>query len=399
MPHQRPRTLLAILEKRLAHFPVVGVLGARQTGKSTLLRELLKGIRTINYVTLDREENRALAARQPSLFVEGLESDEIDTVCIDEIQKVPVLFDTLKAEVDEVRRPGRFAISGSTEFSKKTGIQESLTGRVALLRMFPLNIQEITHAKARHPLAQLPGKIPSLPSGASLVPMKTLVQWFERGGMPGVFAVRDTEARESMFENWLETTCTRDLAQFQIPRFNPELARRIWLACARLEIPNRTEIARSVGKTPVQIERYLEGFKSLFTLYEVEPYRTSVGKSWFYPFDAGIARASGSSPGKCSRIWFLNECLSQFANSGKMRPDLFRYETSRGSKIDFVVETRDGAWALQWSDEESPGTYSLRAAEAFTERNPGMPVLVLAPCKSVHRLGKGITIVPWNAVV
>ena len=122
MPHQRPRELLGLIEKRLSHFPIVGVLGARQTGKSTLLRELLEERRRIRYVTLDREESRTLAARQPSLFLERLEAPEIDTVCIDEIQKVPVLFDTLKAEVDERKRPGRFAISGSIEFSRKTEI-------------------------------------------------------------------------------------------------------------------------------------------------------------------------------------------------------------------------------------------------------------------------------------
>ena len=100
MPHQRNRHLLPILEKRLKLFPIVGVLGARQTGKSTLLRDILAKRRHIHYVTLDREEIRSQAQRHPSLFVQNLESSEYQTVCIDEVQKAPVLFDTLKAEVD-----------------------------------------------------------------------------------------------------------------------------------------------------------------------------------------------------------------------------------------------------------------------------------------------------------
>jgi predicted AAA+ superfamily ATPase len=402
MPHQRTRLLLASLERRLAHFPIVGVLGARQTGKSTLLRELLAKKRRLNYVTLDREENRALAEKQPSLFIEGLEAPEFDTVCIDEIQKVPLLFDTIKAEVDEQRRPGRFAISGSTEFSKKTGVRESLTGRIALLRLFPLTCRETAslpqRTSARFPLTELPQKTPTHAPLEKSLTLKHVQTWFERGGMPGIFAVRDEANRESMYENWLETTCTRDLAQFGIPKFNPELARRIFLSVARIETPNRAEVARAVGKTPPQIERYLEGFQSLFALYSIEPFRTGVGKAWFYPFDAGIARFAGASSEKCARIWLLNECFAQFSYAGKMRPDIFRYETSRGSIIDFVLETKEGPFALKWTDQEAPGTYLLRSVAAFQKKHPEIPVVIIAPCKAVHRVHPKAWIVPWNAI-
>ncbi|MEK7689527.1 MAG: AAA family ATPase, partial [Bdellovibrionota bacterium] len=221
MPHRRKRALLSLLEKRLKLFPVVGILGARQTGKSTLLRDLLPPLRAIKYVTLDRDEARSQALRAPSLFLQNLESDLIKTVCIDEVQKAPVLFDTIKAEVDEKKRPGRFAISGSTEFSKKTGIRESLTGRISLLRVFPLNLAEIVEADSCFSLAKGEAH-----RRAPKIKLQTVQAWLERGGMPGVFAIRESANRDALWDRWVETTCSRALAQFGIPRFNPELARR-----------------------------------------------------------------------------------------------------------------------------------------------------------------------------
>lgn len=397
MPHQRPRHLLDLLEKRLTLFPVVGVLGARQTGKSTLLRDLLSLRRPIRYVTLDREEMKVSAQRQPSLFVQNLEADAVQTVCIDEIQKAPGLFDTLKAEVDERKRPGRFAVSGSTEFSKKTGIQDALTGRIALLRMFPLNQAEIDQRAPRFPMldpfrfARSQTHTPSL---------KEIQRWLDRGGMPGFFSVREEPNRAALFDSWIETTCTRDLARFEIPRFNPELARRILLETARVEVPTRTEIARAVGKTPRQIEAYLSAFKAIFVVYEVEPYKTSVGKPHFYWLDAGLAGYAGASVERRLQVWFLNECLSQFSYSGQMRPDLFIYETSRGSRIDFVVEAKDIRYAVKLSHDEAPGTYELRSVEAFRRKHPKISMVVAAPCLQVLQPGEdpGVKIVPWSVL-
>ncbi len=370
-----------MLEKRLKLFPVVGVLGARQTGKSTILRELLAELRTIRYVTLDRDENRDRAARSPTLFIENLESEGIKTVCIDEVQKAPVLFDTIKAEVDENKRPGRFAVSGSTEFSKKTGVNDSLTGRISLLRNYPLNISEITDTKK------------------SKNYLKDISQWLNRGGMPGIFAIRDESGRESIFESWIQTTCTRDLAQFEIPRFNPELGRRILIAIAKLDSPTCIEIAKSIGKTSRQIRLYLEAFKALFTIYEIEPHKSSVGKSQFYLFDAGIAKTLGASEKTCLKIFYLNEVYSQFSYSGQRSPDIFFYLSSKGSAIDFIVEAKTEKWGVILTFDESPAAYGMRAAEAFTKKVKDIPVIFFAPCLSTHVVSEQIEIRPWSFVV
>jgi predicted AAA+ superfamily ATPase len=382
MRHQRTRLIIPTLEKRLKLFPIVGLLGARQTGKSTTLRDQLSQIRKLKYISLDRDENRSQATEQPTLFIQQAESASIKTLCtlcIDEIQKAPVLFDTLKAEVDERRQPGRFMISGSTEFSKKTGIQESLTGRIALLRLFPLNLQEIYLKKKNFSL-------------------KEVRLWADRGGMPGFFAIRDEAARESAVEQWIETTCSRDLANFKINRFNPDLARRIFFEVASSANPNRLEIARAVGKTPRQIEAYLQGFKALFVIYEIEPHPTSVGKPLFYIFDSGIAKNMGASSHRCLQTWFLNQCYSTQSYSGKIRPDIFHYETTRGSKIDFLVQAKTKTEAYKIFEKEAPTTYDLRAVHAFEVKHKTISTTALAPCLMEHSVSKKIKIIPWGSL-
>ncbi len=376
MPHSRKRAILPLIEKRLKLFPVVGLLGARQTGKSTTLREQLSQLRKIKYISLDRDEELRLAQSQPTLFLTQAEKPGVKTVCIDEAQKAPVLFDTIKAEVDEMKRPGRFMLSGSSEFSKKTGVKESLTGRISLLRLFPLSLGEI-HGKEEFLL-------------------KEVKAWADRGGMPGIFAIRDESARVSIFEEWVEATCSRDIASFGIRQFNPDLARRIFVSIATLSVPTRLEIARNVGKTPRQIEAYLQAFKALFAVYEIEPHPTSVGKSLFYIFDSGIAKALGASSLRCLQIWFLNECFSHFSYQAKPRPDVFHYETTRGSRIDFIVHAREGSFAYKVYEKESLSSYDLRALTAFREKHKGIPITALASCLAVHKIEKGVSVLPWG---
>ncbi len=87
------------------------------------------------YKTLDLASVKNFAAENPDTFVRDVENGQL--LIIDEAQKVPALFDSVKAVVDEQRRPGQFILLGSTEFSKLTNIRESLTGKASRLRIFP----------------------------------------------------------------------------------------------------------------------------------------------------------------------------------------------------------------------------------------------------------------------
>lgn len=109
MPHQRPRQITPLLLKRLRLWPVLGVVGARQTGKSVLLRELIAPRIRAAYFTMDSKTQRNRATRSPESFTKIGTLGK--TQILDEVQKVPDLFDAMKFHVDSQRRPGMFLIN------------------------------------------------------------------------------------------------------------------------------------------------------------------------------------------------------------------------------------------------------------------------------------------------
>ena len=135
MPHMRNRCLVPEIKRQSKYWPVVGLLGLRQCGKSTLLRDLL-GIN--RYSTLDDEDSLDDVSISAKNFLSKLGEPSI----IDEAQKAPALFDAIKLQVDIKRKPGRYYLTGSSQFSSKLGIRESLTGRIGLNYIYPFTLAE-----------------------------------------------------------------------------------------------------------------------------------------------------------------------------------------------------------------------------------------------------------------
>ncbi len=395
MPHQRKRYLMPILAKKVKYFPIVGLLGARQTGKSTLLRDLVSEIMPTRYVSMDRKEEKTKAIQSPSYYIQNLSQKQKQIVVIDEIQKAPDLFDTLKAEVDENRQPGRFLISGSVEFSKKTGIRESLTGRIGLTRLYPM----LTGETAQLPLSKC--CVNWIFSTIQHHPEKltALQRWFDRGGMPGICFTRDTDERKNLIDSWVETTCFRDLQLFKIRNFDGEFAQEILVAVVELGFATLSEISKKVGCDPRKARPYLEAFQAIFVLYAIHPHSSGIGKTRYLFFDSGIAKHLGANSRSRKRIWLLNEIKGQNEYHGQSRTVVKYYRSPKGSEIDFIIESPSQKTAVSIVESEAPSAYEMRASKAFQERNPDYEVKILAPCLFLHKAGPRRQIVPWSFLI
>ncbi len=130
------RTIEDFLLRASARFPVVVVTGARQVGKTTMLRRIAEPQRT--YVTLDDPLVLDIARRDPALFFQRFRPP----LLVDEIQYAPKLLPHIKMLVDEERRPGMLWLTGSQQFHAMKGMSESLAGRVAIVRMLGLSLRE-----------------------------------------------------------------------------------------------------------------------------------------------------------------------------------------------------------------------------------------------------------------
>lgn len=388
MPHQRTRHLFPLILKRRKLWPVMGVLGPRQVGKSTLLRDQVASKIGAKYVTFDRKEFRERAERSPEYFLKTATEQDGQPLIIDEVQKVPELFDAIKADVDERRRPGRFVLTGSTEFSKRTGIRESLTGRIGLVHLYPMTVRETNGRSLVNPWVT--GKF------SSGVSPGELHAWLERGGMPGICFLRNAEERGALFDGYLDTTCFRDLEQIIGARLSGELAREILTTLPRLERPNASEVGAKLRVDTRRIKKHIEALEAVFLLHRLDPHPAGIGKPLYYLFDAGLAFHLGAPLTTRLKIWALNELLSQHEYSGNRPPRVRYYESSKRSHMDFVVENGGKAKAVLLSDEAVPGPYIFRTVEAFRKRVSGAEVMVLAPTQEIHREARNVSVIPWT---
>ena len=134
------RNLAAVLRREAKRYPVVTVTGPRQSGKTTLCREVFRGKPYLSFETLDARER----ARQDP---RGLLADLPHGAVLDEIQHVPELLSYLQSEVDERPSPGRFVLTGSQQFGLSAAISQTLAGRTAVLHLLPPSLDELRRFK------------------------------------------------------------------------------------------------------------------------------------------------------------------------------------------------------------------------------------------------------------
>ncbi|MBI1860612.1 MAG: ATP-binding protein [Deltaproteobacteria bacterium] len=364
MAHRRERDVLELLKKRIRLWPVLGVVGVRQCGKSLLLRELLAPCVSGDYHTMDSKKDRERATRAPESFSAPRIKGE--ALFIDEIQKVPDLFDAIKLHVDERRRPGMYVISGSTEFSRYTGVRESLTGRIGLIQLYPLNCSELHEKKM--------GKyFLTFRKSESQISLTQFDRTLERGGMPGICFLRTDSEFSSAVSVWIETTCQRDISRAGSGKFDGELAQDILSAVARQEEPTAAAIAIVVGRDRRVVQRYLDAFTRIFVLRELRPHQAGVGKSEYILCDSGIAHSLGANRDTQLRTFVAVQALSTLEYHGFGRPRLEYYRNEKSSRIPVVIsfpKARNSPppLAIRPFDGEAPTRRDWASLIAFQER-------------------------------
>ena len=122
-----------------SQFPVVGITGPRQSGKTTLVQSVFPDKR---YITFDDDNMRELAKSNPNDFVDAFP----DGLIIDEAQKVPEIFNALKIQVDSKNsEPGKYILTGSSQFKLKKNMTDSLSGRAFFIELLPVNTNSVLH--------------------------------------------------------------------------------------------------------------------------------------------------------------------------------------------------------------------------------------------------------------
>lgn len=396
MPHIRSRMITELLIKRLKHSPVVAIQGVRQSGKSTLARELFaKNTKGTKYLTFDQPSIREYAERNIESFLS--EHESVKTLIIDEAQKVPKVFDAIKFIVDQKRHPGQFLLLGSTEFSKLMKIRESLTGRISRIRMFPMMMSELLQCPAQpsHPffLADSPRAKRS-----------ELIKFLKRGGMPALFSIRSDDEFLKSCEDWIAVSLERDIQQIPTKKIRSEDAYKVLKAIVDLHEPESGRIAKETRLSPQKVKSIIEALKTLFVIHEVLPHRLSTGKARYYLCDPGIATSLGAKFQRQLETAFYLECFSKLNLMGSLvSMSLTYYRTTKGSTIHGIIENDREISALKIIPDESIDERELFVLTSLKEKlkkaSPDKKINLLALAGTAqNRKDLGIKIFNWESM-
>lgn len=262
------RHLYSTVEKALKRFPAVAILGPRQVGKTTLIRQLSKGIKgDVVYLDLEKDSDFNRLQRDAEDFLSYYTKS---TVVLDEIQRMPRLFVLLRPLIDENRRPHRYLITGSASPELLKGATESLAGRISYLYLFPINVGE------------LPDKI-------------SVQQHWLRGGFPVPLTASTNDHAFDWLGNFITNYIERDLPFLFDVRFSPVVMKKLWQMMAHWQsnILNMEDLARSLGVSATTIKRYLDHLEGAFIIHRLQPFRINIKKRLvtspkLYILDSGI---------------------------------------------------------------------------------------------------------------
>lgn len=338
-----PRRALATVESALQRQAAVALLGPRQVGKTTLALSLAEKTPSL-YLDLESRADRAKLS-DPALF---LERHEDRLVILDEIHRVPELFQTLRGLIDKGRRKGRrtgrFLILGSASIDLLRQSGESLAGRIAYVEMGPFDVLEIGPKPAARPALWL------------------------RGGFPDTYLAADDGQSFALRRDFIRTYLERDVPMFG-PRIPAETLERLWtmLAHGQGTLLNASRLAASLAISAQSVTRYIDLLVDLLLVRRLRPFHANLGKRLVkspkvYVRDSGLVHAllgiadhdalAGHPVVGASWEGFVIENLLATAPAGT-RASFYR--TAAGAEIDLLLELPGGKrWTVEIKSGLSP---------------------------------------------
>lgn len=368
MAHQRTRFLESQLLKLLGLSPLVGIMGHRQVGKTTLLTKIAK-----SYFTLDDAGEFQEATRNPKKYLADRAGQR---TALDECQNVPQLFPALKEVVRKDSRPGQFILSGSVRFTSRKAIRESLTGRIINLELLPLLISEL-HEK---PLPGIWRKMTSMPEfvkswkvpDTDSLKLASFEKYFKAGGLPGLCFIRDDSFRAQKADSQIETLLDRDL-RLVVPTSLPYPPIRLLLESLadRQGLPiSFADLRKATDISIPTIKKLLYGFESIFLIRSIPIEGDGKGPVFYFEDMAELALLRRRELSLTEKIThFLMIHLRgewSYSGHGLFRP--FHYQTRAGVVVPIGIHDKDMTLGVIPLDSDSPSRVEMAGADSFLKR-------------------------------
>lgn len=370
------RTIEPVIVRAAREFPVVLLTGPRQSGKTTLLKHLLG--KSHGYVSLELPDVQAAAGNDPRGFLEL----HPPPVIFDEVQSSPGLLPYIKEIVDANRdRPGQYILTGSQNLLLAQGVTESLAGRAAVLRLFPLTYREISN----QPQAPFPweGKAKQKAKGSAY---KALWESFLRGGYPELAANPERD-RSLWHASYVQTYLERDVRSLRqvgdLSQFQSFLRA---LAARSAQMFSLSETARDLGLAVNTIKAWLSVLEATYQVIILRPYFVSLGKRLVktpkvYFTDVGTLcylvglrdpehSMAGPMGGIILETAVVSEVFRTLNHRGK-EPQIYFWRTSTGLEVDLVVDSGGHLIPIEVKLSTTPSRGMAKSIEVFQKDFPG----------------------------
>jgi len=370
-----PRKIEPEVLSCLKSFPAVAVLGPRQSGKSTLAKELIARRKDSVYLDLERPSDLQKLT-EPELFLD-LHKDKL--ICLDEIQRRPDLFPVLRSFIDERVRPGQFLILGSASRDLIRQSSETLAGRIVYLELTPFLLSEVESA------------------------LKPPTYWL-RGGFPESTLARSNSDSMRWRKNFIRTFLERDIPQLGI-RIPAKALERMWQMCAHYhgQQLNQSSLGSALGVSHTTVRSYLDLLTETFMVRLLPPLLPNLKKRLVksprvYLRDSGILHALLDIEGEDGLLghpvrgssWegmVIENILGEFQDWRG-----YFYHSAAGAELDLVLEKGQTRIAVECKLSAAPevgkGFWNSLADLGMHEAN------IIAPVKESYPIKKGVTVTP-----
>ena len=351
-----------VIQKQEKMFKTILVTGARQVGKTTMLKNIKPDI---NYITLDDMLLNQLAVEDPELFLKANKPP----IIIDEIQYAPNLLRYIKIEVDNSDKKAMYYLTGSQQFNLMKNISESLAGRVGILNLLGLSLREIKDIDFNEPFIPTEEYLNNRRKCEKKISYDEIWNIIHKGSMPALYQEEsDVDMFYAMYVSTYIERDVRNLTQvgdtLSFLKFMTALASRIG------QLLNLNSIANEVGITIPTAQRWLSILVASNIVYILEPYYNNIMKRAVktpkvYFLDTGLAAyltkwktsevlESGTMAGSFFENYVIVEIIKSYNNSGELRPPVYFYRDKEKREIDLIIEQNGKLYPIEIKKTANP---------------------------------------------
>lgn len=371
------RTLEKSIKKATNSFPVVLVTGARQVGKTTVLKACEKEERT--YVSLDNPLLRDFAKKDPELFLDRYSTP----LLIDEIQYAPELLPYIKMIVDNKKENGMYWLTGSQQFHMMKDVSESLAGRVAILNLLGFSQNEKFKRPQRLSFAPTKEYFSEVMNTSEKIGLNDLYEIIYKGSYPAMNV--DSTDWEMFYSSYLQTYIERDIRDLKSISDEQLFLKFLRIVAARTaQVLNYTDIANAVGISVPTVKSWISLLVTSGIIYLLEPYYNNltsriIKSPKLYFLDTGLCayltdwpsakvlEASAMS-GAFLETYVVSEIIKSYMHNGK-RPPVYYYRDKDKKEIDVLIKNGDILHPIEIKKTATPDKSMIKNFDVLNNKN------------------------------